>query len=143
MQHHRLSATCCGESLKNPILPIVYLLIPSGHQVDTRKPKRSKAQAESCPIYIHINTNTFIYIGVLFCLCLELCLYLFTLIIFYFSYAYGTLCLLCLVLYACAGVHLSGRYTVNGGHSCQNLPVLCDFTQTKGEPDDRKREAVQ
>ena len=46
-----------------PILPIVYLLIPSGHIVDTRKPKRYKARAEMCPIYIHIKTKTFIYMS--------------------------------------------------------------------------------
>jgi hypothetical protein len=108
--------------LKYPILPIVYLLRSSGHQVDTRKPKRSMARAEYCPIYIHINTNTFIYIGVLFCLCLELLLYLFTLIILYFWYIPSALHHSMRVLYACAGVHMAGRYALNGRHSCQNLP---------------------
>ncbi len=131
MSKHRLSATCCGESLKNPILPIVYLLIPSGHQVDTRKPKRSMAQAERCPIYIHIKTKTFIYIGVLFCLYLGVLLYLFTLIILYFWYIYGLLSVSRRVLYASAGVHLSGRYTINGGHFGKNLPVLC---RTSAQP---------
>jgi len=110
--------------LKYPILPIVYLLIPSGHQVDTRKPKRNMAQAQRCHIYIHINTNTFIYIGDLFCLCLRVLLYLFTLIILYFTYISSAPHRSKPVLYDSAGVHLSGRYTINGGHSCQNLPEI-------------------
>jgi hypothetical protein len=143
MQHHRLSATSCGESLKNPILPIVYLLIPPARYLYPHKPKRSKARAEKCHIYIHINTNTFIYIGVLFCLYLGNFTYLFSLIISYFSYICGTLCLFCLVSYGLQGDKVSGRLTLFGGHSCQNLPEMCDFTQTEGESDDRsKREAV-
>jgi hypothetical protein len=92
--------------------------------VDTRKPKRNMAQAERCPIYIHINTNTFIYIGVLICLCFELLLYLFTLIILYFWYIYGLHFVSRRVPYASAGVHLSGRYTINGGHFGKTVPVL-------------------
>jgi hypothetical protein len=133
MKANGFSATCCGEPLKNPILPIVYLLIPSGHQVDTRKPKRNMAQAERCPIYIHINTNTFIYIGVLFCAYLELLLYFFTLIILYFWYICGLHFVSRRVLYASAGVHLSGRYTINGGHSCQNLPDCGQVVHTAKE----------
>jgi len=110
--------------IKYPISPIVYLLRSSGHQVDTRSPKRSKAQAERCPIYIHIKTKTFICIGDLICLYLGLCLYFFSLIIFYFWYICGLLCLLCLILYAYAGVHMAGRYALNGRHSCQNLPEI-------------------
>ena len=134
MSNHRLSATCCGESLKNPILPIVYLLIRPARHLDALKPKREKARAETVPIYIHINTNTFIYMSVLFCVHLGLCLYLLSLIIFYFSYAYGILCLFCLILCALQGVTLTGRYTVNGGHSRKNLPVLWgNAPQPKGE----------
>jgi hypothetical protein len=132
VSNHRLSATCCGESLKNPILPIVYLLIQPARHLDALKPKREKARAETVPIYIHINTNTFIYMSVLFCVHLGLCLYLLSLIILYFSYIGGILRLFCLILYALQGVTLTGRYTVNGGHSCQNLPVLwttCPHTQ--------------
>lgn len=131
MSNHRLSATCCGEPLKNPILPIVYLLIPSGHQVDTRKPKRNMAQAQRCHIYIHINTNTFIYIGVLFCLYLGVLLYLFTLIVLYFWYIVWLHFVSRLVVYASAGVHLAGRCTINGGHFGKNLPVLC---RTSAQP---------
>jgi hypothetical protein len=108
--------------IKYPILPIVHHLRSSGHQVDTRSPKRSKAQAERCPIYIHIKTKTFIYIGDLVCLYLGLCLYFFSLIISYFTYIPSAHHLSVRVLYACAGVHMAGRYTLNGGHSCQNLP---------------------
>jgi hypothetical protein len=130
----RLSATCCGESLKNPILPIVYLLIPPARHLDALQPKRYMARAETVPIYIHINTNTFIYMSVLFCLCLELCLYLFSLIILYFSYTCGLCFVSSHVSYGSQGVNLTGRYTVNGGHSCQNLPVLCrNPAQPKGE----------
>lgn len=126
---------------KNPILPIVYLLIPSGHQVDTRKPKRNMARAQTCHIYIHIKTKTFIYIGDLFCLSLRVLLYLFTLIILYFTYISSAPHRSKPVLYASTGVHLTGRYTINGGHSCQNLPEMCEVTQTKGvKPDDRTTE---
>jgi hypothetical protein len=97
--------------IKYLILPIVYLLIPSGHQVDTRKPKRSMARAERCHIYIHINTNTFIYIGVLICLYLGLLLYLFTLIILYFSYIVWLRFASRQVSCTSTGVHMAGRYT--------------------------------
>jgi hypothetical protein len=46
------------------ILPIVYLLMPSGHIVDTLSPMRGKARADIQPIYIYKNTNTFIYMVV-------------------------------------------------------------------------------
>jgi hypothetical protein len=108
--------------IKYPILPIVHHLRSSGHQVDTRSPKRSMARAERCPIYIHIKTKTFIYIGVLVCLYLGTFTYLFTLIILYFWYIPSALHRSKRVLYAYAGVHMTGRYTLNGGHSCQNLP---------------------
>jgi hypothetical protein len=108
--------------IKYPILPIVYHLRSSGHQVDTRSPKRSMARAERCPIYIHIKTKTFIYIGDLFCLCVVVLFYLFSLIVFYFWYICGLHFVSKQLLYACAGVHMTGRYTLNGGHSCQNLP---------------------
>lgn len=148
MQHHRLSATCCGESLKNPILPIVYLLIPPARYLVAPQPKRNMARAEKCHIYIHINTNTFIYIGVLFCLYLGNFTYLFSLIISYFSYTCGTVCLFCLVSYALQGDKVSGRLTIFGGHSCQNLPEMGKACTKTGEllpnkgvkPDDRKRE---
>jgi hypothetical protein len=110
--------------IKYLILPIVHHLRSSGHQVDTRSPKRSMAQAERCPIYIHINTNTFIYICVLIWLCLELLLYLFTLIILYFWYIPSAVHRSVRVLYDSAGVHLSGRYTINGGHFGKTVPVL-------------------
>jgi hypothetical protein len=129
---HRLSATCCGEPLKNPILPIVYLLIPPARHLDAHKPKRSKARAETVPIYIHIKTKTFIYMSVLFCVHLGNFTYLLSLIILYFSYTCGILCLFCLVVYGSQGVTLTGRYTVNGRHSRKNLPVLwttCPHTQ--------------
>ena len=143
MSNHRLSATCCGESLKNPILPIVYLLIRPARYLVPPQPKRSKARAETVPIYIHINTNTFIYMSVLFCLCLGLCLYLLSLIILYFSYTSRHDHVYTQVLCGSQGGNHTGRYTLNGRHSRKNLPVLCDFTQTKGETDDRsKREAV-
>ena len=143
MQHNRFSATRCGEPLKNPILPIVYLLIPPARYLYPPQAKRNKARAETVPIYIHINTNTFIYMSVLFCVHLELCLYLLSLIILYFSYTCGILCLFCLVLYALQGDNQTGRYTLNGGHSCQNLPEMGEVLPNKGESDDRsKREAV-
>ena len=82
------------------------------------------ARAKRCPIYIHIKTKTFIYIGDLFCLCLRLCLYLVSLIISYFTYTPSAHYRPSLLLYACAGVHMAGRYTLNGGHSCQNLPEI-------------------
>jgi hypothetical protein len=71
MKADGLSATCCGESLKNPILPIVYLFRTPATHLDALNPKREKARAETCHIYIHIKTKTFIYIGDLFCLYLE------------------------------------------------------------------------
>ena len=143
MSKHRFSATRCGEPLKNPILPIVYLLIAPASYLVSPQPKRSKARAEMCHIYIHIKTKTFIYIGDLFCLCLGLCLYLLSLIILYFSYTCGTLCLFCLVLYALQGDKQTGRYTLNGGHSCQNLPEMGELLPNTGvKHDDCKREAV-
>jgi hypothetical protein len=47
--------------LKYPYLTIVYLLIPSGHIVDTLNPKRNKAWAGIVPIYIY-NKDILIYI---------------------------------------------------------------------------------
>ena len=133
MQHHWFSATCCGEPLKNPILPIVYLLIAPARYLDPPQPKRDKARAEMCHIYIHIKTKTFIYIGDLFCLCLGLCLYLLSLIILYFSYTCGLCFDLRRVSCALQGDTQTDRYTLNGRHSRKNLPEMCDFTQTKGE----------
>ena len=134
MNKDRLSATCCGESLKNPILPIVYLLIPPARHLDALQPKRYMARAETVPIYIHINTNTFIYMSVLFCLCLGLCLYLLSLIILYFSYTSRHDHVPTQVSYDLQGVNYTGRVTIFGRHSCQSLPVLRrNPPQPKGE----------
>ena len=134
MSKDRLSATCCGESLKNPILPIVYLLIPPARHLDALQPKRYMARAETVPIYIHINTNTFIYMSVLFCLCLGLCLYLLSLIILYFSYTSRYDHVPTQVSYDLQGVNYTGRVTIFGRHSCQSLPVLRrNPPQPKGE----------
>jgi hypothetical protein len=140
---HRFSATCCGEPLKNPILPIVYLLIPPARYLYPHKPKRNKARAETVPIYRHINTNTFIYMSVLFCVHLELCLYLLSLIILYFSYTGGLYFVSRQVSCALQGVTLTGRYTINGRHSRKNLPEMGELLPNTGvKHDDRKREAV-
>jgi hypothetical protein len=124
MKADGLSATCCGESLKNPILPIVYLLIPPARHLVPPQPKRRKAQAEMCHIYIHIKTKTFIYIGDLFCLYLGNFTYLLSLIILYFSYTGGLRLVSRYVSYALQGDTLTGRYSLNGRHSRKNLPVL-------------------
>jgi hypothetical protein len=134
MKANGFSATCCGEPLKNPILPIVYLLIAPARYLVPPQPKRRKARAEMCHIYIHIKTKTFIYIGDLFCLYLGNFTYLLSLIILYFSYACG----LCFVSrhVSCdlQGNTLTGRYTLNGRHSRKNLPVLWgNAPQPKGE----------
>ena len=134
MSNARLSATCCGESLKNPILPIVYLLIPPARHLDALKPKREKARAETVPIYIHIKTKTFIYMSVLFCLRLGLCLYLFSLIVFYFPYTSRHDHVPTQVSYDLQGGNYTGRPTLFGRHSCQSLPVLRrNPPQPKGE----------
>ena len=52
------SATCCGEPLFLPKLPIVHLLTARGHYQDARKPKRYMRQATWQPIYIYIKDNT-------------------------------------------------------------------------------------
>ena len=56
-----------------------------------------------------------------------------SLIILYFTYICSADGSCSAVSYGLAGVHITGTTTLNGGHSCQNLPEMGEVLPNQGE----------